>query len=98
MQHVFAVKQKSTGRFLPAPSGRTGGSWVEPTNLAPPRIFKNHHSAACAMRAWLMGHFKMVTNTNWEGDIDIDLEVEPVEGRSADDMEVVKLQLIEVAQ
>jgi hypothetical protein len=50
------------------------------------------------MRAWLMGHFKMVTNTNWEGDIDIDLEVEPVEGRSADDMEVVKLQLIEVAQ
>ena len=99
MQNVFAIRQKSTGLFLPGPSGRTGGSWVEPTADAPPRIFKNHHSAACAIRAWLMGHFKTVVTHRmdmWGADEDVELDVIPVEGRAADDMEVVELKLVEV--
>lgn len=101
MRNVFAVRQKSTGRYLPAPTGRSGGSYAEPTALLPPRIFKNHHSAACYMRAWLQGHFKMVSFPSSHESFyhdDVELQVTPVEGRSADDMEVVELQLVEVTK
>lgn len=99
-QRVWAIRQKSTGHFLPHFKGRAGGSWVEPTPDCVPRLFRSARDARLSLGRWLEGHYKM-TYTNRSGDIFgedewQELEVTPVEGRTSDDMEIVEFELVEV--
>lgn len=96
---VWAIRQKSTGYYLPILKGRAGGSWLEPTPDCLPRLFTSERNAKLALRAWLEGHWKTVSTMssyeNFDYD-DIELTIVPVQGRSAEDMEVVPLNLVEV--
>ena len=97
MMHVWAIRQKSTGYFLPQLKAGTGGSWLEPLPDCLPRLFTSKRNAGLALSRWLEGHYKMVTATRSPYDYDeTKLTVDPVEGRNKGDMELVELKLVEV--
>lgn len=96
MTMYYAIRHKPTGHFLPRYPGQKGGTWVEPTDKEPPRLFKTGRHAAVALGHWLQGQ-KTVTYTRrhsmW-GDEDWPEEVvKPVESRIATDMEIVRIRL-----
>jgi hypothetical protein len=86
---VWAIRQKSTGGYLPQ-----GGTWHtkdEPTARGVPRLFRERRFAVLALQWWLAGiaytrHYR----DDWGGG---DLVVEHQWNRQADDMEIVCLQL-----
>ncbi len=80
---VFAIKQRSTGFYLPtAQSGQKGGTWAEPTEGAPPKLFKRAHHAHGFLTVWLRGG-------------QLSSRLVPQSHRDRDDMEVVALALVE---
>lgn len=89
----YAIRQKSTGFYLPAPRGRggRGGTHAEPcaadTPGYEPRLFHTMHAARVALTHWLAG--RVIVSAEWTGDYDESWHVEPVPGRAQDDMEVV---------
>lgn len=92
----YAIRQKSTGFYLPAPRGRggRGGTHVEPcaadTPGYEPRLFHTMHAARVALTYWLAGRVTVSSYTDgWSGEYDESWYVEPVPGRVRDDMEVV---------
>jgi len=95
---VYAIRQKSTGYFIPTLKGRAGGSWLEPEPNCLPRLFTSKRNAKLALGSWLSGHFKMESfRSSYESffDDDCELTVTPVPGRNKDDMEIVALELKE---
>lgn len=106
MKPVWAIRQKSTGFFLPVAKGKggNGGSYVEPVDpdKEPPRLFMSKKAAHCALVQWLKGHHK----AKWaydDGD-DIyssggsmyveDIKIIPQPNRNPADMEVVEIELV----
>jgi hypothetical protein len=59
MQH-FAIRQKSTGKFLPASKRRAGFTNDVPCDGAdtPPRLFGKSAGAKNALRWWLTGPWR----------------------------------------
>lgn len=56
---VYAIRQKSTGYFLPMRFGTGRGySFDVPTLDCIPRIFKSKRSAQVALNCWLQGEWK----------------------------------------
>ena len=97
MTKVYAVRQKSTGLFipiLPKGSGR-GGSWTEPMAERPMRLFPSKHSARSFLGNWLQGIFKNRYFVDFEGNEDYGLEVIKVPHRNKEDMEIVEFELLE---
>lgn len=88
---MFAIRQKSTGWWMPPYSGRAGATWVEPTADAIPRLFKTKAQASSSLHWWLSGQVRATYDYN--GEWDGDLVYTPVEWRKADDMEVVKVSI-----
>jgi hypothetical protein len=96
----YAIRQKSTGNFLPAGRGR-GFTKDEPTHPSArlPRLFSLKHHAESALKWWLQG----ITSRCWSGgygggypyddDPVEDIKTEPVEGREKGDMEIVLVRL-----
>ncbi len=100
---LYAIKQKSTGNFLPQ-SDRTvreGFTKMEPAFplRIPPRLFTTERAAKCALTWWLKGEVGLHTETDedWLGHPYTIAtgpgKAHPVEGRDADDMEVVPLSI-----
>lgn len=96
---VFAIRQKSTGFYLPNVKGRKGGTYVTPKADCIPRLFKQERSAKVCLNWWLRGEVQAELETDeWSreqyssgpGD------VKPVPSRIPEDMEVVKMCLAEV--
>lgn len=102
--YTWAIRQKSTGYYLPDRKNKRGYSFDEPTKDCFPRLFKSKLSAIHALSAWLRGHWKV--EWHQRGGFSFDdapedvqvLETETVEGRNADDMEIVEFALHEVAK
>lgn len=92
---VFAIRQKSTGFFMPASSKKRGYSRDEPTADCVPRLFLKEVAAKAALRMWLQGEWSYELVEHEAGDYGQELEVRPVEGRNADDMEIVELLVVE---
>lgn len=99
MTKVYAVRQKSTGLFIPIleRGRRRGGSWLEPTADRPPRIFPSKLSATSFLGNWLRGIFKNNYYQTEEGPEPY-LSVEKQEHRKKEDMEIVEFELIEVVK
>ena len=103
MKPVWAIRQKSSGFFLPAAKGKggNGGSYVEPVDpdKEPPRLFMSKKAAHCALVQWLKGHHK----ASWAYDSDDyghgysyveDIKIIPQPNRNLADMEVVEIELV----
>ena len=97
MTKVYAVRQKSTGLFIPIlERGKTrGGSWVEPTAERPLRVFPSRHSARSFLGNWLQGMFKNTYSVDHNGNEDYGLEVIKAPHRNKNDMEIVEFDLVE---
>lgn len=94
----YAIRQKSTGYFLPgygSRKGRGGYTHDEPVspNVAPPRLFMKKHLAESALKWWLGGRwredYRLPSAPDYEPDVD--MVVTKVSSRNADDMEIVGL-------
>lgn len=93
---VFAIRQISTGYFMPAHFGTRSHRYSSdvPTPNCIPRIFPSRASARVALSDWLRGEWKLeVSRYGWD-DCEQDLVVVPVEGRNEDDMQVVALLIM----
>lgn len=94
----YAVRQKSTGWFLPQILHKYGYTSTEPVPMATslPRLHKSPDIAKRALLAWLKGHAHVKTTRSHE---DPSLEPAgsicyvPVMGRKAEDMEIVEMLL-----
>lgn len=94
----YAIRQKSTGFFLP----EVGSCYTrsEPTDIKEktPRLFLKESSAKSALFYWLHGVYiskysygGYEDGSSWDG-----FEVNKVDGRNKDDMEIVKFHLCEI--
>jgi hypothetical protein len=89
---VFAVRQKSTGLFIPRleTGKRRGGSHLEPSNVREPRIFHNRQAARAFLSNWLQGIFK-----NEGGYFEMEVNIVKQPHRNKDDMEIVEFDCFE---
>ena len=54
----FAIYNKGTRQFLPAPLiGKSGATWVIPSRVYPPRLFTGITAAKNALNWWLDGKY-----------------------------------------
>lgn len=97
----FAIKQKSTGLFIPqfGKNQSKGGTWLEPTDKAPPRLFRRKQDAKVALDNWLRGKLTVIGNSfNFdpcEGTPDPTWKWQAVPERKAEDMTIVEVQIEE---
>lgn len=92
----YAIRHKPTGFFLPRFPGKQGGTWVEPTDKEPPRLFVRKIHAKIALKHWLEG--KKTVKYARVGDLwgvdDVTYnDVTPVASRKVDEMEIVRIRL-----
>lgn len=97
----FAIKQISTGLFIPQfpKNSSKGGTWLEPTADRPPRLFRRQQDAKVALANWLRGHLRVIDNSfNFdpcEGTPDPEWKWEPVSERKAEDMAIIEIEITE---
>lgn len=93
---VYAIRQKSTGLYIPETERgrRWGGSYQEPSSDRPPRLFQNKKNAVNFLSQWLLGHHKKHIKYFGE-DVKESHEIIFQPHRKKDDMEVVRLKLVE---
>jgi len=92
---AYAIRQKSTGYFLPSRRSnkkRRGYTHDQPQPWAP-RLFDKKQHADCALRMWLEGDWYESSYQNHFGEWDIDVGVRPNSTRNKDDMEVVEVSV-----
>lgn len=85
---LYAIRQKSTGYFMP--HSERAHSYNKPGPTTQPRLFPGKKSADAALTQWLRGHHM----SDWDPDDGrILVGVEPVADRVREDMEVVEMEL-----
>lgn len=94
---VYAVRQKSTGLFIPRleTGKRRGGSYLEPSNEREPRIFHNKKAAQAFLGNWLQGIFKRDTYMTMDGVEDDGTTTIPQTHRKKEDMEIVEFECVD---
>lgn len=99
---VYAIRQISTGYFMPASSSRGQHRYSEdePTAGCIPRLFSSKASARSALNRWLDGKWgnvteRYVSDSGFGYDYEQELQCQPVEGRDRKDMEIVPLEIRE---
>lgn len=94
----WAIRQKSTGLYLPNTVRWRGSTHTEPGDPAENiRLFNTESGAAASLRWWLKGRtVKVWTVGYYAGSFDEvdDLDTTPAPERNADDMEVVPVVLM----
>ena len=95
---AYAVRQKSTGWFIPILKRgyKRGGSHSEPTADQPPRIFPSKLSARSFLGNWLQGIHENDFHIDWNGNEEGGIKVTPQPHRKKEDMEIVEFNLVEV--
>lgn len=98
---MYAVRHNPTGGFIPRSTGRQGrgGSHLEPvppesSGHARPRFFETARAARVFLSGWVKG--KVISSSGYDsftGEYWDSLNVVPVPGRSAGDMEVVEFSV-----
>lgn len=88
----YAIRQKSTGSFLPQRKSRKGFTHTEPSSGDIPRLFKRPSDAQNALNYWLAGkmQWQKVEDT-WMGPGEWSVETFPQPRRDKADMEVVQV-------
>lgn len=91
---LFAIRQRSTGYFMPE-EGAFTRTQTEPRSYCVPRLFTSAGAAKCALTWWLRGehHMSWHRDPEW-GHKEIDgLECEERPERKTEDMEVIPMEL-----
>lgn len=93
MKTMFAIRQKSTGFYLPAME-KSGHSFREPVDCSEgkmdsPRLHISYLCARRALIAWLLG----IHHPMWEDACRYVGSIEKQEHRDAADMEIVEINL-----
>lgn len=83
----YAIRQRSTGWYMPQQRYSYGSTGTEPLPRCVPRLFKTYHAANCALHWWLLGARHK--------DIDGGVVLQVVPDRHNDDMEIIKVELTE---
>lgn len=93
----WAIRQISTGKYLPMRWKRARGYSFDEPSFAFPRLFPSQRSASSALAAWLQGEWKMDSLRSGEYGEEIERfwAPEPVEGRMREDFEIVQFELVE---
>jgi hypothetical protein len=102
----YALRHVLTQRFMPAHISRgssRGYTCWEPYDLpsryATPRLFTSKRGAQQARAAWAKGrHVRSYANTDSFCDGEIIVVEDPIEPRSKDDFELVRVTLLENGQ
>jgi hypothetical protein len=95
----FAIKQKSTGFFIPqfGKNQSKGGTWLEPTDKQPPRLFRRRQDAKSALDHWLKGRLRRVYHVpegpNFIDEGDYSDEYIPQAHRFPEDMAIVEVTI-----
>lgn len=91
----FAIRQISTGAFLPSVASY-GFTRQEPSFTHPPRLFKDKSNATQALQWWLKGeayeHSRFIED-DMGGTRDVEIRVVPRRDRNPNDFEVVIVRL-----
>lgn len=100
MSSFWAIKHKPSGKLLPSPRGRggRGGTFVEINDPGTPRLFHDAKSAKAALRFWLAGEIHVGQHQDYSGDWDEDWRTVPKPDRKAEDMQVVRVAIIETLE
>lgn len=94
---MYAIRQKSTGWFFPAfgKNQSKGSTWMEPKVDAIPRLFRRKQDAKATLDHWLRGQLRVTYPLRFEDCYEeADWHYKSVPGRSADDMEIVEVEVI----
>lgn len=96
---LYAIRQKGTLKFLPNTATNRGHTYSEPVAGPQPRLFDRRRSAAVALKAWAKGHATPIMDIDYgefgeRYDSQRGVDYSPVEGRNADDMEIVEVTLV----
>ena len=92
---IYAIRQKSTGFYLPYIKKSRGFTSTVPTGKGIPRLFTRKGAATNALRCWLQGEWVARYNTSGLDSYgDYDIKVTPVFGRVCEDMEIVRILLL----
>lgn len=67
---MFAIRQKSTGWYIPDRLLNRGYTWDEPREFAPPRTFRRRQDAQVALWWWLKGPCREHQYQDFEGNWD----------------------------
>lgn len=97
-RYAWAIRQKSTGNFLPHRRNGRGYSFDEPVIACFPRLFRSELSAKRALTAWLRGIWDdlIYDHDEWSHtEYVVGAEPRKVEGRDPADMEIVRFSLTE---
>src|SRR5690606_20659764 len=96
MMNVFAVRHRTTGRLLPQEFTR-GGTYWDPNeeSSGPPRLFYSERSARGFIIAWARGLAKTHYGESGAPEIISSGVTYEDQGRSRDELEVVKFRLTE---
>lgn len=101
---LYAIRQKSTGFFLPQTEGRggRGSSWTEPTDPSTSFIglYRSPVTAKRVLSRWLMGQHK--ADYSFESDetwgtiyrVQDGITIIPQPHRIKEDMEIVTINLV----
>ena len=93
----YAIRHKPTGLYLPRREAR-GATHREPTAaLQQARFWHRERDAKGFLTVWLQGKASMREYQDWQGDYDVEYSVDPVPTRKREEMEIVRLELTEVA-
>lgn len=97
---VYAVRQKSTGLFIPRlkTGYKRGGSRLEPSNEREPRIFHSALAARAFLSNWLRGITEKNVAISLEGIEDWGNKVVLQPQRNKADMEIVEFECIEIVR
>lgn len=90
---LYAIRHKPTDAFMPMrwETWQQGYTHDEPAIGAVPRLFRTEKNAKQALHARLAG------KTTARDPFNFRLKITPVEGRNADEMEIVRMTLAEAA-
>lgn len=90
---LYAIRQKSTGFYLPHSPSHRGNTWTEPEADVVPRLYIRMATAKRVLSWWLRGSYATkIDPQSWSG---CGVEHFPQPHRSAADMEIVQLELQE---
>lgn len=95
--YLYAIRQISTGYFLPYRKSSKGFTSDEPVKDCMPRFFKKKQHAVVALKCWLQGKWEYSSYSNhWDGLGEIELVINKAPYRKTEDMEIVTITYVVV--
>jgi hypothetical protein len=103
---LYAIKQLSTGYYLPQPRNSRGTilakgyTHVEPSPTEPPRLFNRYSSAQSSLNYWLKGkmgyEYVAYDHSTWP-DKSRELTIRPMPTRVPTDFKVVHVVIVDTS-